>query len=241
MPFVGVPLLHLLNLNSVARSGARGVRRLKERQVMRRIGLTISVLLICLAISSTVKSETIPNWLMLSDALEHYFYFPTHENAEAVCCLIQEYRSFYIDSTERSGWAYEDKTWAFLERLDYEIVVKNPDAVAVTFHIAAVASDLHLSSALSYELGRLLRVDARLFLAEAQRMPKDLGAARWGVCATTAEEGGDEGAYYCQELRLRRLALMSVHEPELKEARDLAIAGLDGCLREECKDQNQAF
>jgi len=26
MPFVGVPLLHSLNLNSVARSGARGVR-----------------------------------------------------------------------------------------------------------------------------------------------------------------------------------------------------------------------
>ena len=27
LPFVGVPLLHLLNLNSVARSGARGVRQ----------------------------------------------------------------------------------------------------------------------------------------------------------------------------------------------------------------------
>ena len=30
MPFGAVPLLHLLNLNSVARSAARGVRRLKK-------------------------------------------------------------------------------------------------------------------------------------------------------------------------------------------------------------------
>jgi hypothetical protein len=195
----------------------------------------VMMVLLALTFSTCTRAQTYPNWSQLADVVQNYFIDPSPKNAEALCCLIEDHPSFFLEQEGREGWSYEDIVWNHMEELDYAVITKDHDAVQVAFHLLAVTQEPHLENQLEYVLSKLIRIDPLFFLAECSKLPMSPRVPRGVLCSMTAGEGSVEEVRACKELPLRQKALASVQSDEYGMMQNLFIKEIAKCIREQCE------
>ncbi len=144
---------------------------------------------------------------------EEYLQRPTSERAVRV--QNRTYSGTTVDPTQQE----ED-----LRLLEVQVLSRDPEAIRLAFRFRATA-DGHIGEILDIMLGRLIRLDAQLFLRETLRA----GAASRrldslvGSCGPAYVDRSEAQSY---ERGRRIAALQAVSETALRPLRDKCIAAL---------------
>lgn len=166
------------------------------------------------------KSESF-DWDKLLRAWEAYLNYPSSDNADKVTALLPD--TGHISYIGGKGDESEiDSVWNNLGTLEYQMYASDRSAVRLAFRLYSIA-DGAFAEELDIILGRLIRINARLFLEELKNNYR-LALGLDGLVGNFGYEQhyGDDNL----ETTLRIEALKRVTNPKLKSIRDECIKAL---------------
>ena len=173
-----------------------------------------------LGLPSKVLTDT--DWAKLRQVLEQYVEYPSAENAELVMACLPKSGPIKLQNT-----IMENKTFQFIEEhmdmLDYQVLARDCHAVCLAFRLRTIL-DGALAESSDVTLGRLIRIDPRLFLHE---LANHEGEFSEGLVGNNGGEFVDLPKAQAREDRLRIDALMTVQDPELRRVRDRCVRLLE--------------
>lgn len=144
---------------------------------------------------------------------EEFLQTPSPERAARV--QIRSYTKATV-GPEQAAWD--------LRLLEVQVLSREPEAVRLAFRVRA-ASDGSVAEMLDIMLGRLIRIDAALFLREALRA--DAASKRLdSLLGNFGPEYVDRTEAHGYEAAQRIEALRRVSDPALKKMRDQCVAFL---------------
>ena len=122
-----------------------------------------------------------------------------------------------------------------LAMLQRQVEARDSEAVGLAFDLEAV-TDGDLSERLDIMLGKLIRIDPRLFLVEVSRREQRVQQhIAGGSGANLGPEYVDLFRASCRELRLRILSLHGVTDPALRDVQQRSVEGLNYQIRTYCR------
>ena len=164
----------------------------------------ILIMLLTLLLAGSAFAQT---------AWEQYLELPTPENAARV------QQALYSDPSTRGRSLHED-----LLLLEIQVISADREAVRLAYRLS-VESDGHYSEMLDAMLGRLIRIDPKLFLQELKRHRSQVSRLDSLL--------GQHGRPYIDRHRARSYedeqriaALMTIADPSLKDIRDECVGML---------------
>jgi hypothetical protein len=178
----------LLNLNLVARSGARGVRRLKKVRALSVIVAISSTLLL----ASAVRAEGQPlEAAPIEMALRAYFSHPSSKTAKALEKLIPTHDAAAFKSS-KEGQIVTDYIEENTESLASLLTHKKSHAVRVALLLQCIYYDHHVRNEIALDLGQLLISNPGLVLKESEAIaisPRILSVSLSceGICGPDAD------------------------------------------------------
>jgi len=171
-------------------------------------------------------AESAVQWEEFSASLRAYFEYPTPENAKAT------YKYLPVAGRVRgTGREIETKTIALwhsnIRILERQVISGDAEAVRLAFRLFSIADGAY-SEDLDILLGKLIRINPRLFLKELLGNKERAGRFSLdGLLGNEGEEYVDLIMAQCLENRLRRAALQSVSDYPLRQIRDECTRELD--------------
>lgn len=163
------------------------------------------------------------NWALLETAWKAYRLTPTDANAAKVCNALPGRTPEEIP-TSVIGSSVTDSIYGNLDDLEAQIKLKNRSAVGLAFRLMTIA-DGDFGETLDQMLGRLIRVDPRLFLGEL-RKNRHLVVRLDALVGNLGEDFIDNEDATKHELMLRIRSLRSVKDSGLQTTRDECITEL---------------
>ena len=190
-------------------------------------GLTL--LLLCAPLDVSAKSATAVgdaavDWHELTLALLNFHRDPSQKTVAALHAILPREGHVRYDHSEDEKAAIEALEVS-MPLLEKQIFRQERESVALAFDLFSI-TDGALSEDLDIMLGRLITINATLFLEELE--PRLAKAHR--LDALVGNLGGEyvdqEDPVLCAEINRRINALLAVREPGLVEARDACVAEL---------------
>jgi hypothetical protein len=188
------------------------------------------------------SAEARVDWNRFRIAFTKYVNYPASQNARAVTSLLP------LESVAVVHSAAEDSAteviYDGLPMLSRQVEARDRDAVRLAFALFSVTDGGAASEDLDIMLGKLIRIDPKLFLAELStynnRVPETLLVRypNWrmdGLLGNCGEEYVDLFNANCLELNRRAQALRSVTDPTLSNIKAICLAELNRQVKSECR------
>jgi hypothetical protein len=162
----------------------------------------------------------------LTLALRAFQERPSEETSAAVRALLPREGHIKFDASSQ-GRATREALHEVLPVLEGQVEAVDRDAVQLAFNLLEV-TDAPVSDSLAAIVGKLITIDARVFLEELLRWRTQLtprGLSQ--LVGTLGKEYAEEDrAAVCAEIQRRIDALLAVSEAAVTEARDQCVAEL---------------
>lgn len=162
---------------------------------------------LCIALISLADSDS---WTVFERCWDNYIAEPTHENALAVYkqlpneLLTKDFPGERLVTKMYEGWPHLSK----------KIIVGNKDAVEIGFKMYAIV-DGGFKEDVGADLGKLITVDAKLFLQELKKH-RSLVQNLDGIVSNYGEEYVDQKQLRLEEANNRMRLLVNVNDPDLE-------------------------
>lgn len=199
--------------------------------IIRSIALATVLFLSSLVSASPLKSDPIVNWSRLSRAFQEYVKNPSPEKAEDAIKLLPISGHVKYTGSNAEQEAIET-IYSKFQVLERQIKARQKESVRLAFRLMSI-SDGTMSEDLDIMLGKLIRMDPRLFLQELQRQDTSEDAIE-GLLANLGEDLVDDQKKDCAELKKRNKALQSVKDQTLLVTRDRCLSVLKRILSKDC-------
>jgi hypothetical protein len=162
----------------------------------------------------------------LTQALRAFQEKPSEETTAAVRALLPQEGHIRFDASSQARAAREALEEA-LPVLEAQVEAVDRDAVQLAFNLLEV-TDAPVSDSLAVIVGKLITIDARVFLEELLRWRTQLSPRGLGQLVGTLGGGyaQEDRAAVCAEIQRRIDALLAVSEEAVIEARDQCVAEL---------------
>jgi len=165
---------------------------------------------LCIALTSLAESDS---WAVFERCWDNYIAQPTHENAIAVYkqlpneLLTQDFPGERLVNKMYEGWPHISK----------KIISGNKDAVEIGFKLYALV-DGGFKEDVGADLGKLITVDAKLFLQELKKH-RPLVQNLDGIVCNYGEEYVDKKELRLEEADNRMRLLVNVNDPNLEDVK----------------------
>jgi len=201
---------------------------------VRRVCLAIIVSTI-LWVDVGLAAERPIQWEQLADALRAYFEYPSSENAKAAyqCLPKSGHANMFGLDIEKETLELFYTNARLLER---QVISGDAEAVRLAYRLFSI-TDSAYTEELDVLLGKLIRINPRLFLSELRENQKLVGLG--GLLGNHGDEYVDLIRAQCLENRLRWKALKSVTDSSLLRKRDECIRELDRQWQAYCSANNR--
>jgi hypothetical protein len=189
--------------------------------------LLFTVIQVGIALSQT-QTNSVLEWNKLGVAWHQYISNPIESNGLKVYSLLpnEEYGITEPDSVFYNTWysIYEN-----LDKLESLVKIQNRIAIKVAFKLYSI-SDADFTESLDQILGRLIRINPKLFL-EALKLHRELVGDLGGILENLGNKFVDEEDLSKKEIKKRIQSLEKVKVKSLIGVRDESIIELKTRLR----------
>lgn len=187
---------------------------------------------------STEESPSI-NWSALSKTFQAYVEYPSATNASKVTKLLPESEHVKYTGSKIENEAIE-VIYQGLPMLQRQVEAREKQAARLAFRLMTI-TDGASSEALDIMLGKLIRIDPKLFLEELRKSNYiKIGQYRFdGLVGNEGDEFVDKEQAQCLEQRLRIESLSKIKENILLPLRDICISTLNDSLNKYCGQYNK--
>lgn len=168
------------------------------------------IIVICITLTSIAESG---NWIVFERSWDKYIAQPTHENAvEVYKQLPNELLTKDLPEVRLVNKMYEG--WPHLSK---KIAVGNKDAIEIGFKLYAIV-DGGFKEDVGADLGKLITLDAKLFLQELKKH-RHLVQNLDGIVCNYGQEYADRKDLQIEEKDNRMRLLVNVSDPNLEEVK----------------------
>lgn len=168
-------------------------------------------------ITSAWASEPVIRWGPFADALNKYFEYPSPQNAKSAYQYLP--KSGHVKMT--GDKVVNDTLELFYSNfriLERQVISRDAEAVKLSFRLFSITDGAYAEE-LDILLGKLIRIDPKLFLGELVANRGSIGSLG-GLLGNEGEEYVDRINAQCFENRQRKKALQSVSDQLLLKMRD---------------------
>lgn len=175
------------------------------------------LIVFCIALTSLAESGS---WALFEKSWDNYIAQPTHENAVEVYkqlpnkLLTKDFPGERLVNKMYEGWPHLSK----------KIVAKNKDAVQIGFKLYAIV-DGGFKEDVGADLGKLITLDAELFLQELKRH-RQLIQNLSGIVCNYGQEYIDKKELQLEEKDTRMRLLVNVKKPDLEDVKAECLKAL---------------
>jgi len=213
----------------------------KDIKMSKYLVIFVFLTLLNPAFSVANSSEESPsiNWSALSKTFQAYVEYPSATNASSVIKLLPESEHVKYTGSKIESEAIE-VIYQGLPMLQRQVEARERHATQLAFRLMTI-TDGASSEALDIMLGKLIRIDPKLFLEELSKSNYiKIGQYRFdGLVGNEGEEFVDKEQAQCLEQRLRIESLSKIKDNNLLPLRDICISNLDDMLNKYCGKYNK--
>jgi hypothetical protein len=205
--------------------------------------LVIFIILIflnpALSVAKSSKESSSVNWPALSKTFQAYVEYPSATNASSVIKLLPKSEKVKFTGSNTENEAIE-VIYQGMPMLQRQVEARDRQATRLAFRLMTI-TDGASSEALDIMLGKLIRIDPKLFLEELRKSNYiKIGQYRFdGLVGNEGEEFVDKEQAQCLEQRLRIESLSKIKDTNLLPLRDICISTLNDSLNKYCGQYNK--
>jgi hypothetical protein len=187
---------------------------------------------------SSIESSSV-NWTALSKTFQAYVEYPSAANASSVIKLLPKSEKVKYTGSNTENEAIE-VIYQGMPMLQRQVEARDRQATRLAFRLMTI-TDGASSEALDIMLGKLIRIDPKLFLEELRKSNYiKIGQYRFdGLVGNEGEEFVDKELAQCLEQRLRIESLSKIKDNNLLPLRDICISTLNDSLNKYCGQYNK--
>jgi len=192
-----------------------------------------------ITLAKSSDESPIVNWTALSKSFQAYVEYPSSANAESVIKLLPESGQVNYTGSENEKEANE-VVYKGLPMLQRQVEARERQAIRLAFRLMTI-SDGAVSEDLDIMLGKLIRIDPKIFLEELSKtnIMKSDQYYFDGLVGNEGQEFVDKEQAQCLEKSLRIEALSTISDKNLLPLRDICIDKLNEIKKEYCGKYNK--